>query len=29
VITPVPEYLDGDPMRQMQAIAAYLMRYDR
>jgi cytochrome c2 len=29
VITPVPEYLGGDPMRQIQAIAAYLMRYDR
>jgi mono/diheme cytochrome c family protein len=29
VITPVPEYLGGDPMRQMEAIAAYLVRYGR
>ena len=29
MITPVPEYLDGDPMRQIQAITEYLMRYDR
>lgn len=29
IITPVPEYLDGDPLRQMEAITAYLMRYGR
>ena len=29
IITPVPEYLDGDPMKQMEAVAIYLSRYGR
>jgi mono/diheme cytochrome c family protein len=29
LMTPVPEYLGGDPSAQMRAVAAYLMRYTR
>ena len=29
MITPVPEYLDGDSMKQMEAVAIYLSRYGR
>lgn len=29
IITVLPDILDGDPMRQMEAVAAYLMRYNR
>ena len=27
IMTPVPEYLDGDAMKQMEAVAIYLSRY--
>jgi mono/diheme cytochrome c family protein len=29
ILTPVPEYLDGDAMKQMEAVATYLARYGR
>ena len=29
ILTPLPDILDGDPMKQMEAVAAYIMRYQR
>lgn len=29
VLTPLPDILEGDPFRQMEAVAAYIMRYTR